>query len=402
MISVEEALERVGTSMPQVGAESVALSDALGRVLAQECPARRTQPPFDVSAMDGYAVRYEDVQSAPSTLKLTGQSPAGDAYDGVVQPGETVRIFTGARVPDGADAIIIQEDTEVDGDQITFKEAAQLGRHIRKAGIDFTEGLVGLTQGSVLSPRAISLAAAMDYPWLSVYRKPRVALLATGDELVRPGEPSNPNQIISSNSQGLAAYVESWGGIPIDLGIAADTEDSLKQHAAAVQGADLFVTMGGASVGDHDLVQKVLSKEGLEVNFWKIAMRPGKPLIFGTFREIPMVGLPGNPVSALVCALLFIKPALFAMLGRSDWRHTHDTDWVETTQALSTNQMRQDYIRAIVERSSDNRRLATPLPVQDSSLLSALSKAGGLIVRAPGAEAVAVGERVPMIPFGVD
>ena len=319
MISVEEARARLLAPLKPLGAEQVALSEAVGRVLAEAVAARRTQPPWPVSAMDGYAVRAADVARVPVTLKVVGSVPAGQAYAGTVGRGETVRIFTGAPMPDGADAVVIQEDTERRGDLVEMREAVAQGRNVRPAGLDFREGDVGLPAGRRLTARDIGLAAAMNRPWLLVHRKPRIAILPTGDEVVMPGDPVGPNQIVSSNGLALAALVTQCGGVPLQLPIAPDRADALQRIAEAAVGADLLVTTGGASVGEHDLVRDALGASGLTLDFWKIAMRPGKPLMVGRYRETPMMGLPGNPVSSLVCALLFLKPAIARLPGLPSW-----------------------------------------------------------------------------------
>ncbi|MDH3234550.1 MAG: molybdopterin molybdotransferase MoeA, partial [Alphaproteobacteria bacterium] len=315
MISVEEAFARIVGAFERLPAEQVALGNALGRVLAADIVSRRTQPPSDVSAMDGYAVRAADVAQIPVTLTRIGEAPAGAAFDGTVGPGETVRIFTGGPMPVGADAVVIQEDTDAEDDRVTIKEPAPKGHYIREAGLDFREGATGVPAGTRMGPREIGLAAAMNVPWVSVVRKPRVAILATGDEVVMPGDPARPDQIISSNGLALAGFVAERGGEPIDLGIARDDETALRDAAAGARGADLLLTCGGASVGEHDLIQSALAPDGLDVDFWKIAMRPGKPLIFGSLGETKLIGLPGNPVSSLVCAILFVGPAIDAMLA---------------------------------------------------------------------------------------
>ncbi len=315
MISVDEAFEQVMSGISPLHAEDISVADGLDRVLAEDVASRVTQPPDAMSAMDGYAVRAEDVASVPVTLTQIGESAAGNGYNGKIGPGETVRIFTGAPLPDGADAIIIQEDTDTDGDQITVLEGVAAGRYVRPAGLDFAEGDVLLKAPKRLNSRDIALICAMNVPWISVMRRPRVAILSTGDELVMPGESIGPNQIISSNSIGLSAFVEAAGGTPINLGIAKDTAESLQEKLGGIAGADMLVTIGGASVGDYDLIESVLGKEGLDINFGKVAMRPGKPLIFGKIMGIPMLGLPGNPVSAGVTSALFLKPAIDKMLG---------------------------------------------------------------------------------------
>ncbi len=396
MIPVEEALARITGALTPLPAESVALTAARGRVLAEDVVSRRTQPPVAVSAMDGYAVRAADVANVPAELIQIGESAAGRGFDGAVAAGQTVRIFTGAPVPDGADCVIMQEDTKAEGERIVVDLAGAPGKHIRPAGLDFQEGEAGLKRGHLLSARDIGLAAAMNVPWLKVTRRPRVALLATGDELVRPGEPIGESQIVSSNSLSLAALVESLGGAAIDLGIAQDNADSLKAMAAGAQGADLLVTLGGASVGDHDLVQSVLGQEGLAVDFWRIAMRPGKPLIFGKLGDTPMLGLPGNPVSALVCGLVYLRPALLTLLGATD------TDLPQSQAVLASelpaNDHRQDYLRARLGQE-DGRLVATPFGKQDSSMLSRLAAADCLIVRPPHDPPIAAGDTVAIVPL---
>src|SRR5437879_6152483 len=315
MISVEEALARLLAPLEALPAEQISISEAVGRVLAEDVAARRTQPPFAVSAMDGYAVRAADVAQVPTRLRIVAEIPAGAGYDGTLGPGEAARIFTGAPIPAGADAIVIQEDTARDGDRVEVREGAAKGRYVRRAGLDFAEGEVLLEAGRRLTPRDIGLAAAMNRPWLFVHRRPRVGILSTGDEIVMPGDPIGPHQIVSSNALSLAAFVTACGGTPIQVGNAPDDPDALRHIAAAAQGMDLFVTTGGVSVGEHDLVRAVLSEEGLAIDFWQIAMRPGKPLMVGRYRGTPMLGLPGNPVSTLVCSLLFLKPAIDRLSG---------------------------------------------------------------------------------------
>lgn len=397
MISVAEARQKILEPLGPTGVETVGLADALGRVLAEDLHARVTQPPVAVSAMDGYAVRAEDVAETPATLQQIGEAPAGGAYDGTVGPGEAVRIFTGGPIPSGANTIVIQEKVEANGTVITINEGAAEGKYVRPAGLDFSEGEVGVKSGRVLGARDVALAASMNCPWLRVHRKPRIAVLATGDELVMPGEPIGPNQIVSSNNVGLCAFVESSGAEAIDLGIALDTEDSLKTLAAGSRGADMLVTIGGASVGDHDLVRSVLGDVGLDVDFWRIAMRPGKPLMSGHLGDVAMLGLPGNPVSALVCSLIFLRPAIAKMLGLVD------TQALNSKAALGcdigANDRREDYLRATLERDDSGALVATPFEIQDSSMLSRLAHANCLIIRAPHAPAAPKGSQVDIIPL---
>ena len=398
MIPVAEAVARITSAFAPLPAETVPLAAAHGRVLAADIVARLTQPPFAVSAMDGYAARAADVADPPVTLRQIGSVPAGARFEGTVGPGETVRIFTGAPVPDGADTIVIQENTRRDGDAITVRAGAPAGRYIRPAGLDFRAGEVGVAAGRRLDARAIGLAAAMNQPWLTVRRRPRIALLATGDEIVMPGEPLGANQIVSSNTHALRAVVEGCGGEAIDLGIARDDADSLVRLATGAYGADLLVTTGGASVGEHDLIRSALKDEGLTLDFWKIAMRPGKPLMFGTVGGTRLLGLPGNPVSSLVCALVFLRPALARMLGTDE-----GTQPVAQRASLGAdvgeNDERQDYLRATLRRDESGALIATPFAKQDSSMLSLLVKAQCLVVRPPHAPAAARGAAVEIIPL---
>ena len=395
MISVEEALSRLLAPLKPLGAEQIPVSEAFGRVLAEDIVSRRTQPPWDVSAMDGYAVRAADVASVPAKLKVIGAVPAGSGFEGTVGPGEAVRIFTGAPLARGSDTIVIQEDTDRDGDWVTVKEGATKGTYVRPAGLDFATGDVGLRAGRRITVRDIGLIAAMNRPWVMVRRRPRVAILPTGDEVVMPGDPVGANQIVSSNGLALGAFVLAAGGIPIQLGIAADDAGSLQRLAEGARGADLLLTTGGASVGEHDLVRGALGDAGLALDFWQIAMRPGKPLMVGRFHETTMIGLPGNPVSSLVCAVLFAKPALERLLGL-------DATGAATVQArlavpLGANDRRQDYLRATLSRARDGTMEVTPFKKQDSSMLSLLARADCLVIRKPHAPAIAAGEMVEIV-----
>jgi molybdopterin molybdotransferase len=304
LMPVSDALALVLDGAAPLPEEKVALDQAYHRVLARDIAALRTQPPEPMSAMDGYAVRAADADRARATLKVIGEIAAGRPFDRALGPGEAARIFTGGVVPDGADAIVIQEDTIAAGDHVTITEAARKGRHIRPAGADFHEGDVLLKAGRRLSDRDLSLAASMNYPALPVHRRPKVALLATGDELVMPGSTPGPGQIVYSNGYALRALARAEGADPIDLGIAADTLDSTVAgiRRAREAEADILITTGGASVGDHDLVKQALEAEGVEMAFWKIAMRPGKPMMHGRLGQMRVIGLPGNPVSSYVCA----------------------------------------------------------------------------------------------------
>ncbi len=397
MISVEEALARLLAPLAAVPPEQVSVADAVGRVLAEDVAARRTQPPFAVSAMDGYAVRADDVASVPVTLRVVAEIPAGAGFGGRLGPGEAARIFTGAPLPDGADAIVIQEDTERSGDRVEVREGAPRGRYVRPAGLDFAEGDVLLRAPRRLTPRDIGLAAAMNRPWLFVHRRPRVAILSTGDEIVMPGDPIGPHQIVSSNALALSAFVTASGGVPVLVGNAPDDPDALRHIAAAASGVDLFVTTGGVSVGEHDLVRGVLSEDGLAIDFWEIAMRPGKPLMFGHYRGVPMVGLPGNPVSTLVCSLLFLKPAIDKLSGLPEGADGPLT--ARLGAAVKQNDRRQDYLRARLQRAADGVLEAVPFEVQDSSMMRPLASSDCLVVRPPHAPALPAGSPVPIVPF---
>ena len=395
MISVEEAEARIVAALHPTNAETVSIADAAGRVLAADAIAKYDQPPAPVSSMDGYAVRATDAANVPATLRVTGSSPAGHPFAGSIGAGEAVRIFTGGVVPYSADSIVIQENTELAGDSVTVKSAAKLGQHIRKAGLDFAKGDVLSPTGHRLTARDVSLLAAGDVARVSIRRKPVIAFAATGDELSKPGEPRKEGGIVASSGYGLAAMIARWGGTPRDLGILSDTVEAVSQIAELAKDADLIVTLGGASVGDHDLVQKALGPKGFALDFWKIAMRPGKPLIFGKLGETPLLGLPGNPVSSLVCALLFLKPAISSMLGTTAKAELLSA---KLLRDLPVNDQRQDYLRARTEIRNGELYVES-FQVQDSSMLSTLAKSDALIVRAPQAPAVKRGERVRILPL---
>jgi molybdopterin molybdotransferase len=388
---VADALAAVLAGAEPLPEEMVALDAAYHRVLARDAAALRTQPPQAMSAMDGYAVRAADAAQKGARLKVIGEVAAGRPFDRKIGPGETARIFTGGVIPEGADAIVIQEDTSVDGDRITISEAAVPGRHIRSAGIDFREGEVLLAKGTRLTDRDLSLAASMNYPELAVRRRPRVALLATGDELVMPGATPGPGQIIYSNSYALRALARAEGAETIDLGIAADTLEATRDgiRRARDSGAGILVTTGGASVGDHDLVKRALEAEGVTMAFWRIAMRPGKPMMHGRLDGMRVIGLPGNPVSSYVCGMLFMVPLIRLLSGRTDIAHVTETALLG--RDLGTNDQREDYLRARLQVRADGALIATPVDHQDSSLLANLAAAKALVIRPPFAPAAAAG-----------
>ena len=394
MLSVSEARNRIISDMKLTAAVQVSVGDIFGRVLAQKLKSRRTQPPFDASAMDGYAVRAEDITSVPSTLQVVGSVNAGTRYNAKIKAGQAVRIFTGAPIPEGTNTVIIQEDTEVDGNTLTIK-GIEPKRHIRKAGLDFNKGETIFEAGKFITARDAGLIAAMNYPWVMVRQRPRVGILSTGDEVVMPGDPVGPNQIVSANSIGLAAAVRAFGGDPVLLGNAPDDHNALSKIAEGARGIDLLVTTGGASVGDHDLIREVLGDVGLNVNFWKIAMRPGKPLIFGDFNGIPLLGLPGNPVSSMVCALIFLKPALEAQLGLAE--SEDDLETAIISEALNKNGYREDFVRASSTKAQDGIIRVKPFPIQDSSMMLLLAQSNCFIVREPEAPAVQAGSPVRIL-----
>lgn len=390
---VPVALRALLDSVPgPTPAETLPLSQCAGRVLAGNVAALRTQPPFANSAMDGYAARAADLEVGRK-LKVVGEAAAGRGFAGSVGPGEAVRIFTGAPIPDGADAVLIQEHAEgVGGPVIRVTEPAGQGRFVRPAGLDFKTGEVLLEAGRRLDSAALGLAAAAGHPTLSVRRKPLVAILATGDELVLPGEPVGPDQIVASNSFALAALVEQAGGAVLDLGIARDNHPDLAGRIAAAReaGADVLVTLGGASVGEHDLVQRALTAQGMELGFWKIAMRPGKPMMMGRLGAMVALGLPGNPVSSIVCGHLFAMPLVEALLGIADPERDRSEPAILAAD-LPANDERQDYLRARFETIGDERRVR-PFARQDSSMLADLSRAEALLIRPAFAEAAKAGD----------
>lgn len=395
LISVEDALERVLSGLTPLDVERVPIAEAHGRVLAEDLAATLTQPPFDASAMDGYAVRAADVAAVPATLALFGESAAGARFHGIVGPGQAVRIFTGAPVPDGADTVVIQEDTEAFGDSVLVKAAAA-GRHIRPEGQDFMEGDVLLRRGTRLGARTVMLAAAMNHAELPVRRKPRVAILSTGDEIVPPGSMIGSDQIVASVSYGIGALVDTHGGDPLDLGVARDDEGALAQFIARVADADVLVTIGGASVGERDLVADALARAGLELDFAKVAMRPGKPAFAGRLGATRVLGLPGNPVSAFVCAVVFLLPMLRGLLGA---KASIVPQQAMLACALPENGPRQSYQRATSTYSDDGTRHIRVLSSQDSSLMAALAHADCLVVRVPHAPAVPEGTKVLVLPL---
>ncbi|NDR56506.1 molybdopterin molybdotransferase MoeA [Aliiruegeria sabulilitoris] len=390
MIPVREALEEVLALAEVLETETVPLQAAAGRVLAEPVIARRLQPPFAASAMDGYAIRREDL-AQDARFDVIGDAPAGRAFEGTVGPGQAVRIFTGGVVPEGADFVVIQENVRRDGDRITLTDADAHSDNIRPAGGDFRPG-DRIEAPRRLVPGDVALAAAMNVPELVVRRRPVVALLATGDELVMPGEEPKPDQIVASNSFGLKAMFEAEGAEVRMLPIARDTEASLRAAFALASGADLLVTIGGASVGDHDLVSKVAGDLGMERAFYKVAMRPGKPLMAGRLNGAAMIGLPGNPVSAMVCGHLFILPMLRSMLGLG--RAPAPRQKAVLGSDVRANGPREHYMRAMVKDG-----IVTAFERQDSALLTVLAGANALLIRPVKDGPRQAGDEVEIVPL---
>lgn len=398
MITVEQALEKVRAGVLSLPQEQVSVAQALGRVLAKDVVATVSHPPAGVSAMDGYAVRWDDLEKIPADLAVIGESAAGHPFDDPVGPGQAARIFTGAPLPPGTDTIVIQEDTEAADGKVRVKEKPPVkGDFVRPAGMDFQAGEVLLKAGRWLTARDVGLAAAMNHPWLMVRRRPRVAYIATGDEVVMPGEPLGPGQIVSSNSLAFPAYVAALGGEPVSLGIARDDKASLAETLAGARGCDMLVTMGGASVGDHDLVQKALGNRGFELDFYKIAMQPGKPLIFGHVDGTPFLGLPGNPVSAGVTSAIFLRAAFAKMLC------LEDADPVRPAVLgcdVAAGGKRENYLRAALAVRDDGVWVASPFPRQDSAMQAAFARADCLVIRPIGAPAGKAGDPCRILPLG--
>src|SRR5262245_466916 len=402
LIAVDDARARIVAAMPLLPTETANLSGAVGRVLAEDVVATVSHPPAPVSAMDGYACRSADVAAVPARLRRIGVSKAGSRFAGQLLAGTCVRIFTGAAVPDGADVIVLQEDASEAGDQVEISEAPKAGRHIRATGSDFAAGEICVAKGRTLTVRDGAVVAGCGHAAVVTRRRPKIAILSTGDELVEVGQACGPDNIHASNGVALAAAVALWGGEPIDLGIAPDHVDAIAAAFDRAAGADLVVTTGGASVGDHDLVQAALHTRGFVTAFWKIAMRPGKPLMFGRLSAgrlgaMPALIMPGNPVSAQVCALLFLRPAMRAMLGLAET----EPRFVRARLAspMPENDRREDYVRAQLTTDASGRLLAKPYPRQDSGMGLVLAQADGLIRRAPLAPPARDGDEVDVIHF---
>lgn len=398
LISVEEALLRVLDGVSVLPAEEIPIDAAHGRILAATLASRRTQPPADLSSMDGYAVQAADIAELPAKLNVIGESAAGRPFQGSMKAGDTVRIFTGAVMPPGGDQVVPQENVTREGDLVTINSAPK-GKFVRRQGFDFKAGQVMLEAGRRLNARDIGLAAAMDHATIMVARRPRVAIIATGDELVEPGGGDAPDKIVASNPLALAALIRQEGGEPITLGIFPDKLDAIGGAIRAARNLDIdvMITIGGASVGDHDLIAPALTQEGFTLAFHRMAMRPGRPMLLGLADKLRVIGLPGNPVSSFVCSFLFLVPLLRKMQGRTDT--LPQTEPAILGRAVEANDHRQDFLRAKFTRGGDGRLIATPFKLQDSSMQAVLHAADGLIVRAPHASAATEGAPCDVLRF---
>ncbi|MGH6874540.1 MAG: molybdopterin molybdotransferase MoeA [Aestuariivirgaceae bacterium] len=395
LMPVDEAKALVLAGVRPLAGEKVRLKDAFGRILALDLHARRDQPPFAVSAMDGYAIHSKGV-SAGAQFQLIGTAAAGHPFRGKIGKGQAVRIFTGAVVPVGANAILIQENASVEAGSITATAAVEAGQYVRPRGLDFSRGQLLLKAGQRLSSRDVGLAAAMNHASLPLRRRPTTAILGTGDELMSPGQRLRADQIVGSNNPALATFVRWAGGVALDFGIVPDDRRRIRAAIRRASAADILVITGGASVGEHDLVKASLEAEGIQLAFWKIAMRPGKPLMFARSGRQRILGLPGNPVSSLICARIFLKPLIDRFLGNS-------APDIPLKAALGlpmrANDQRQEYARARLDHGKDGGLIATPYPAQDSSMLRLLADADCLIIRPPFAEAASAGTEVPVLPL---
>ncbi len=394
---VEQALKILTQDLKPLDTETVSLHEAEGRVLSENITAKITQPPFNASAMDGYAANIQDLKSLPARLHIIGESSAGHKYNGAIIAGKTVKISTGAVIPEGADTIILKENIEREGDYIIVKDEETQNKHIRFSGIDFKADDILLKSGQALSAKDLALAAAMNHATLNVHLKPKVAILASGDELVEPGEIPSSDQIISSIPYGLAPMIRKWGADPILLGIAKDERNSLIQKIKQAHHSDILVTLGGASVGDHDLMQQSLLEQGMQLHFWKIAMRPGKPMISGKINNTHVLGLPGNPVSSFVCAHIFLSQMIYALLGRKDFAIKHQKAIL--INDLPKNGIRQHYMRAISNPNAEGRLEVQVFEQQDSSLINIFAKSNCLVIREPNAPPAYSQDLVNIIPL---
>jgi molybdopterin molybdotransferase len=397
LLPVAEARKLIINDLTPLGVETVALADALGRVMRADAKAQVAHPPADVSAMDGYAVRCDDINATSHSLRIVGKSAAGHPYRATLGTGEAVRIFTGAHVPQGADTVVIQENTSVDGTHVLINQEPIRGKHIRRAGQDFKTGETLLAAPRRLNARDIGLLAAMNVPRISVARRPVVGVLSTGDEIVPPGEPIADGQIVSANGPALCAFIVAQGCEPFHLGVVRDDPKALLRIAEQSRHLDFFVTSGGVSVGEHDVVKSALTDAGFKAGFHKVAMRPGKPLLYGRLHNLPVLGLPGNPVSALVCAILFLGPALARLQGLPGDAPARMT--AQLGADMKENDTREDYVRATLLHRDGALPIATPFPAQDSAMMTVMARADALILRPPHAPAAKAGDIVSIVPL---
>lgn len=388
LLNLEKAINTCLSDIQYKDKTKIKLSDSLHRVIAEDLFANKNSPPHDISAMDGYALHCNEIDMQGCVLSVVGKVPAGKRFLKKIRKDEAIRVFTGSRIPVNLNTVVIQENVTEKNNKITINEKIGAHQHIRKKGFDFQKGDKLIEDGTKIEPRHISLAASMNHTSLLVYKKPTVAIISSGDELVRPGTKFANEKIISSNSYGIRSYIEKLGGVAIDIGIAKDTKEDIQKKIQKAKGVDIILTIGGASVGEFDLVKESIRDE-LDLKFWKIAMRPGKPLIFGHLNNSKFLGLPGNPVSALVCSQLFLKPMLLKMQNID---HSTTLTKAKLKKDLKKNDERQDYIRAYAENGT-----VEPHHTQDSSSLSILARSNVYIVRKPFAEASKAGELVDIL-----
>jgi len=397
-LTVEEAAREILLALPVTATETVPLIQAVGRVAASDVRAKLNHPPAPVSAMDGYAMLSRDARELPVRIRKTGVSRAGVPFHGVLRPGTCVRIFTGGVIPEGADLIALQEDVTVLDDQmVEIRDVPKVSQYIRQAGLDVKAEQVCLRAGQRISARDVGVLAVAGHSTVAIRRQPKIGILATGDELVAPGQTPGEGQIVNANSVALSAAVLSWGGAPVDLGIAPDRIQAIADIVDRLDGLDMLVTSGGVSVGDHDVVQKGLARRKFMPDFWRIAMRPGKPLMFGYIDSLPVLGLPGNPVSALVCALLFLRPAVRRM--QADPAPFPKFEQAVLRMPMARNDSREDYVRAEISVGTDGLLTAMPFPKQDSAMLMTLARATGLIRRPAFAPPIEMGKTVEVLRF---
>ncbi len=381
MISVEDALSLILSQIREMGTERVDITSSLGRVIGEDIYARRNNPPWDNSAMDGYAVRFEDIKGAakenPAVLRVIEDLPAGYTAKNQVAKGEAIRIMTGAPVPKGADTVVMVEDTEKEGERVKVFRETHLGENIRRTGEDIKTGELVVPKGTLIRPAEVGIMATCGRAFVSVYQRPRVAVVSTGDELVDVDEEIAEGKIVTSNSYTLSSMAAECGALPFQLGIARDTREALKEKLMQALHADVIITSGGVSVGDFDFVKDVLKELGSEMKFWKVAMKPGKPLAFGTIGGKPAFGLPGNPVSCMVCFEQFVRPSLLKMMG-------HDKIYRPTVQATLKEDIkkkpgRKHFIRSFV-RLEEGHYTVTTTGDQGSGILKSMVAANGLLI----------------------